>query len=54
MKNVIELNIVHARIEETRQALALAEGKEREVLEVLMDSLYETEDLLLDSLWESV
>lgn len=36
MKNVIELNTVHARIEETRQALALAEGKEKEVLEVLI------------------
>lgn len=46
----IELNTVHTRIEETRQALALVEGKEREVLEVLMDSLYDTEDLLLDSL----
>lgn len=54
MQNIIELNTVHTRIEETRQALALAEGKEKEVLEVLMDSLYETEDLLLDSLWESV
>lgn len=45
-----EIFNVHMRIEETRQALALAEGKEKEVLEVLMDSLYETEDILLENL----
>lgn len=48
----LELSTVHMRIEETRQALSdpLIDEKRKEVLEVLMDSLYETEDLLLDSL----
>jgi gamma-glutamyl phosphate reductase len=37
------------RMKEVSEALKLAEGKEKEALEILMDSLQDTQDMILES-----
>ena len=42
-----ELHSNRLRIKETSKALAIAQGKEKEALEILMDSLMDNEDDIL-------
>lgn len=44
-----EIFDVHSRIQEVSGAIKTAHGKEKEALEILLDSLYDTEDLLLEN-----
>ena len=44
-----EIFNVHTRIQEVSEAIKTAQGKEKETMEILLDSLYDTEDLLLEN-----